>query len=59
MPHIPFVGSPHASSAGQPHEDALIAATAILHKLTVVTRNIRDFDQFGARALNRFLTLRR
>ena len=28
-------------------EDAMIAATAIVHRLTVVTRNVRDFDQFG------------
>ena len=27
-------------------EDAMIAATAILHKLTVVTRNVRDFKRF-------------
>jgi predicted nucleic acid-binding protein len=39
-------------------EDALIAATAISHNLTVVTRNIREFDQFGARALNPFITPR-
>jgi hypothetical protein len=29
-------------------EDALIAATAIVHHLTVVTRNIRDFAIFGS-----------
>jgi hypothetical protein len=27
-------------------EDAMIAATAIVHHLTVVTRNIRDFQKF-------------
>jgi toxin FitB len=28
-------------------EDAMIAATASVHGLTVVTRNIRDFEQLG------------
>jgi predicted nucleic acid-binding protein len=27
--------------------DALIAATAIVHGLTVATRNLRDFERFG------------
>ncbi len=35
-------------------EDAMIAATAIEHNLTVVTRNVRDFEQFGARTFNPF-----
>ena len=35
-------------------EDAMIAATALIHNLTVVTRNVRDFDQFGVRILNPF-----
>lgn len=29
------------------HEDAMIAATARVHGLTVVTRNVRDFADFG------------
>ncbi len=37
-----------------PPVDGLIAATALVHDLTVVTRNIRDFDRTGARALNPF-----
>lgn len=35
-------------------EDALIAATALLHGLTVVTRNTRDFTPFGVDLLNPF-----
>jgi predicted nucleic acid-binding protein len=32
--------------------DALIAATAIVHRLTVVTRNIADFQPMGVGLLN-------
>jgi toxin FitB len=35
-------------------EDAMIAATAITHDLTVVTRNVRDFEVFGVPTLNPF-----
>jgi toxin FitB len=35
-------------------EDAMIAATAEVHNLTVVTRNVRDFEVFGVRTLNPF-----
>jgi toxin FitB len=35
-------------------EDAMIAATAVTHDLTVVTRNIRDFEVFGVRTFNPF-----
>jgi predicted nucleic acid-binding protein len=35
-------------------EDAMIAATALCHDLIVVTRNIRDFEQFGTRTLDPF-----
>jgi toxin FitB len=37
-------------------EDALIAATAIVHHLTVVTRNTRDFAIFQIETLNPFAT---
>jgi toxin FitB len=35
-------------------EDAMIAATAAVHGLTVVTRNLRDFKDFGVPTLNPF-----
>lgn len=36
--------------------DGLIAATAKVHHLTVVTRNVRDFTPFGVETLNPFET---
>jgi predicted nucleic acid-binding protein len=36
------------------YEDAIIVATAKVHHLTVVTRNIADFKGFGVRLLNPF-----
>jgi toxin FitB len=35
-------------------EDAMIAATAKTHNLTLVTRNVRDFEPFGIATLNPF-----
>ncbi len=35
-------------------EDAMIAATAIVNKLTIVTGNIRDFERFQVQLLNPF-----
>jgi predicted nucleic acid-binding protein len=36
------------------YEDAMIAATAIVHKLTVVTRNVADFARFEVGLFNPF-----
>lgn len=38
-------------------EDAMIAATARVHSLTVVTRNVRDFIVFGVPTLDPFRSL--
>lgn len=36
----------------RPERDAMIAATALVHGMTVVTRNEHDFRSVGARVLN-------
>lgn len=43
-------------SAGQPRTqaDMLIAATAAVHNLVLVTRNVRDFKSCGIEVLNPF-----
>lgn len=38
------------------YEDAMIAATAKVHGLTVVTRNVADFEPFDVALLNPFMT---
>lgn len=39
-----------------PVSDGLIAATALEHKLAVVTRNVADFQRSGANPINPFLS---
>jgi predicted nucleic acid-binding protein len=36
----------------RPQRDAMIAATALEHRLTIVTRNVRDFTAMGVPLLN-------
>jgi hypothetical protein len=36
-------------------EDGFIVATARVHRLTIATRNTRDFDRFGIPTVNPFL----
>lgn len=41
------------------YEDAMIAATAKVHKFTVVTRNVKDFKHFGVNVVNPFTSVRK
>ena len=41
----------------RPERDALIAATALAHGLTVVTRNVGDFEPMGVALLNPWLAI--
>jgi len=45
-------GTSELSGSPMPAIDSLIAATALTHDLTVVTRNITDMQQSGATLLN-------
>jgi predicted nucleic acid-binding protein len=45
--HVP---DPH------PVRDGLIAATALVHGMTVVTRNVADFESTGVQMLNPWAT---
>jgi predicted nucleic acid-binding protein len=37
-----------------PTSDSLIAATALVHNLVIVTRNVRDFHRMGVKIVNPF-----
>jgi toxin FitB len=41
------------------YEDAMLASTAQVHRLTLVTRNTSDFKTFGVKVLDPFKTPRR
>jgi predicted nucleic acid-binding protein len=43
------------SGQAMPVKDSLIAATALFHGLTVVTRNVTDFKKAGVRVIDPFV----
>jgi toxin FitB len=44
-----------AAGEAMPIKDSLIAATALVHGLTVATRNLRDFQKAGVRVVDPFV----
>ena len=44
----------HASGNAMPFKDSLVAATALVHGLTVATRNARDFRNAGVKVFDPF-----
>lgn len=53
-----MMGRARVGGAPLSSTDALIAATAIVHRLVVVTGNVRHFDRTGAHVFNPFGSLR-
>lgn len=49
---VTYLLDTHVVSDPRPVRDSLIAATAAVHGLVVVTRNERDFDGTGVRVMN-------
>lgn len=47
-----LIGTLQKTGRVLPFWDSLIAATALEHDLTIITRNSADFDESGARVLN-------
>jgi predicted nucleic acid-binding protein len=43
-----------ASGSAMPFKDSLIAATALVHGLTITTRNSRDFQRAGVKVFDPF-----
>ncbi len=49
-----LLASLRASGRSMPIKDSLIAATALVHGLAVVTRNRQDFERAGVKVVNPF-----
>lgn len=49
-----LLASLRRSGRAVPVKDSLIAATALLHRLTIVTRNVNDFEATGVGLLDPF-----
>ncbi len=49
-----LLASLRASGRSMPIKDSLIAATALVHELTVVTRNYADFEKSGVDIIDPF-----
>ena len=50
-----LLASLRASGRAMPIKDSLIAVTALVHGLTIVTRNRADFEKAGVKVVNPFV----